>query len=104
MLEKLQKNDFIIGGSDKIFMLDIPSSIYQALESEDLGKIKCICVLKDWRILLGNARGEIVNYDFDSNQILSIQLMHSNAVSAIVETEDNIIFSSSYDKTVNVYT
>lgn len=101
-LEKLQENTLILGGIDEIFVLDILSFKYTTFYHQ-IGPVYSICLLRDGRMLLGSYKGQIISYDYLSNQIISIQQTHRDILSCIIETEDNEIFSSSKDKHVNIY-
>ena len=100
---KLKENTLILGGYNKIFIIDILSFKYQTLEDERLGYIFSICVLRDGKVLLGNGEGEIIYFHSSSNQFISTQKIHNKAISCIIESEDNKIFSCSDDGSINVY-
>ena len=102
-ISKLENNKIIIGGENKIFILDVISFQYNSFQDQQLGWIQSICVLKNGDILIGNLEGEIIKFDLSSKQIIFKKKIHNERISCIIESEDNKIFSSSYDGNINVY-
>lgn len=103
-LSKLKKNKIILGGVDKLFILDILSFQYKSFHDGRLGYIDSICVMKEDRILIGNDKGMISCYDSLSNQIIFTEKAHDNNwITCIIEGEDNQIFSCSCDQTIKIY-
>ena len=104
-LSKLGENRIILGGWNKLFVLDILSFQSKSFQDQTLGYIESILVLREDEILLGNDKGEIVCYDSLSNQIIFTQSIFDkdDIVWCIIESEDKKILSSSHDGNINVY-
>ena len=103
-LQKLKDNKIIIGGNDKIFIIDGSTFQYKSLTNSDLGWISSVCVLKDDKVLLGNEYGEISCFDVLSYQFIFIgKKLHNDYLSCIIKTEDEQIISSAHDSTINIF-
>lgn len=102
-ISKLANNTVILGGNKILYILDTLSYNYTQFKNNELGEIYSICLFKDDKALLGNQQGQIICFDSTSNHIIFIQEMHKSIVTCIIKTEDNKIFSSSKDKTINAY-
>ena len=90
----------IIGGEDRLLLLDIFSFEYKSFKSDQLGYTTSICVLKENKVLIGNIKGIIHCFDTLSNQIIFSQQLHNDKIYCIIENEDNKIISSSESKTI----
>ena len=102
-LSKLKENTIIIGGSSELFIVDILSFEYKSFKNKQLNWIDSILVLREDKILLGNLNGEIIIFDSLSNQIIYIQSIANKSITCIIKSEDNQIFSSSGNGSINVY-
>ena len=103
-LSKLNENSIILGGTNELFILDVSSFQTKTFQNESLAAIYSVCVLREDRILLGNSFGEIFCYDSLSNKILFCQKVHNGGgVICMIKSKDDKIFSSTWNKIINVY-
>ena len=100
-LSKLKENTIIVGDKEDLSVVDVLSFEYKLFKNKRLRCILSILVLREGQVLLGNERGEIIRFDPLSSQIIFIQNLNEGAVLCIIKNEDNQIFSSSEDGTMN---
>lgn len=100
---KLKDNTIIIGNPKNICVFDVSSFQSTNFPCEELDEVWSIFVLREDQVLLGNKQGTIFCFNSLSNQITHKKKMHDSGITCIVENEGKI-FSSSHDKSINVYT
>lgn len=102
-LTKLNDNALLVGYNDKICIVNIESSKVNEIKVKSFGIIRCLKVLKNELVLVGNEKGEICCYALLSNKIIFEKSFHHGKVLCLIGTEDNKIISCSDDKTINIY-
>ena len=103
-LSTLNDNTLVIGGEEIIYLVDIQTFKRNNFEDKVLHCIECLIVLRNRLVLIGNRKFEILCYDSISNTIIFRKKFHIAFVYCLIGSEDNKIFSSSFDKTINIYT
>ena len=95
-------NTIIILGCNELFIIDIISFQYKILRIQTIIDGYSLNVLNDKKIILGNHQGIIVCFDETCTEIIFKNKVHNDNISCIIESEDNKIFSCSWDKTINL--
>lgn len=102
-ISKLKNNKIIIGGKYELFISDDLSFQSRNYKDKKFGWIYCICILKTGEILLGNDQGMIIFFDVLLSQIMKTFKVHNSYVTCLIKSEDNKLFSASYDSTINIF-
>ena len=103
-LAKFNDNTLVIGGEDVLYFVDIQGFKRNHFEDQLLHCIECLLVLRNRLVLIGNRKQAILCYDSISNTIIFRKEFHTLFVYCLIGSEDNKIFSSSFDRTINIYT
>ena len=102
-LSQLKDYLLLVGGQNKIYVVNILNFEVSKLEDDSIGFVRCFNVLDNGKALFGNSIGEICCYDSSSNQITFRKDFHQGEITCLIKAEDNKIMSSSGDLTINVY-
>ena len=93
-ISRITENKIIIGRGNELIIINTLSLEIKLFKSNDLGIIKCVCVLKENQIFLGNTDGKIHCYDPLSDQIIYTKELYRGTVDCIIKTEDGQLFSA----------
>lgn len=105
-IAKLKKNLIIIGGHNKVFIVEFLATKGikgDPIKNKEFGGILSICAMRNGKILIGNEDGNMICFEYLSEVVIFKKKIHKDEITCIVETEDNKLFSSSKDNTINIY-
>ena len=103
-LKKLSNKLFILGGTNYLYLFS--SLKYNLINKFEINSIyRSICCLPDGSILTGHKDGKMRQYSLINNELKFVgeKKCHNDWIIAIIQLKEDLIISSSDDKTINIY-
>jgi len=103
-LKKLSNKLFILGGVKYLYLFS--SLKYNLINKFEINTIcRSICCLPDGSILTGHKDGKMRQYSLINNELKFVgeKKYHNDWIIDIIQLKEDLIISSSDDKTINIY-
>lgn len=98
------KNLIAIGGFQKIYLVDEQNlEMEKILINKDSSFFWCTYLLSDGSLMASGSNNYIYQFDIENEKLIGKNSIHENNIPTIIEIEDNILVTSSYDKKIKFF-
>ena len=98
------KNLIAISGDNTIYLIDNKNyEIKKKMLTNGYINFWCECVLSDGSLIASGSSIKIHHFDAEKGNVIESKDFHSDYIPSMVEIEDKILVTSSYDKTIKFF-
>ena len=98
------KNLIAISGDNTIYLIDNKNyEIKKKMLTSGYINFWCSCVLSDGSLIASGSSIKIYHFDVEEGKVIENKDAHSDYIPSMVEIEDNVLVTSSYDKTIQFF-
>ena len=98
------KNLIAIGGFQKIYLVDEQNlEVEKIWINKDSSFFWCTYLLSDGSLMASGSNNFIYQFDIENEKLIGKNSIHENNIPTIIEIEDNILVTSSYDKKIKFF-
>ena len=98
------KNLIAISGDNSIYLIDNKNyEIKKKMLTNEYINFWCSCVLSDGSLIASGSDIKIHHFDVEEGKVIESKDAHSSYIPSMVEIEDKMLVTSSYDKTIQFF-
>ncbi len=104
-LYQIDDNKVIAGGLNKVWVIDLLSNaVICSFEDYQLNSVFCFLTIKDGSLLCGSRNSSLLKLDIENKKIIAKkENFHDYEVSSLVNINDNVFASGSFDFSIKIW-